>query len=86
MRAAENKFIDRYNSEDVQKEIAKKNPAMAEAIPKIVRAEEFEKNKLIENNSERVQLTDVKNDLETVVTVVPKQENLNKTPSKEKIV
>ena len=86
LRAAENKFIDRYNSEEVQKEIARKNPAMAEAIPRMVRAEDVEKEKPIANDSERVNLTDIENDLKTVVSVEPKHEEPDKKLSNEKIV
>ena len=86
LRAAENKFIDRYNSEDVQKEIARTKPALAGAIPKIVRAEEFEKNNQLEGAPDRIPLDGI--DLEPTKTVSPepKHEDVNKTLSNEKIV
>ena len=86
LRAAEDKFINRYNSEEVQKEIARTKPALTEAIPKMVRVEEFEKEMSVANESNRIKLEDVGKDLETVVAREPKHEDVSKTASNEKIV
>ena len=79
LRAAEDKFINRYNSDEVKNDMIRGIPALAGAIPKIVRAEDFEKNKQIENESNRIPLGKI--DLETnqIVKVESKHEPIEKT-------
>ena len=74
LRAVEDKILDEYNSEKVRDKFNNRYPHIAEALPKFVRAEEVEKEKPIVNAPDRVQLTDVEKDLETIVAVEPKQE------------
>jgi hypothetical protein len=81
LRAAEDRFINRYNSEEVQNKIIKLKPALAEAIPKIVRAEEFERNKQIENAPNRIQITDIKLEENKTLDIEPKVDSADKTLS-----
>lgn len=81
LRAAEDKFINRYNSDEVRNKSAIQNPDLAKAIPKIVRAEEFEKNKQIENESNRTPLGKIELETSKELEVEPKYDNSDKTLS-----
>ena len=85
LREAENKFINRYNSDEVQDKITRNNPALAEVIPKIVRAEEFEKNDQIENNSSRIPLGNIELESNKNVKIEPKHEHQDKTLTNDSI-
>ena len=79
LREAENKFINRYNSDEVQDKLTRTKPALAKAIPKIVRAEEFEKNNQIENNPSRIPLCNIELESNKNVKIEPKHEHQDKT-------
>lgn len=84
LRAAEDKFITQYNSDIVQKSLAERNPALAETFPKIVRAEEFEQNKQIGNEPERIQITDIKLEVKNELDVAPKLDDTKTLSSGQK--
>jgi hypothetical protein len=79
LREAEDKFINRYNSDEIQDKITRNYPALAEVIPKIVRAEEFEKNNQIENNPSRIPLGNIELESNKNVKIEPKPELQDKT-------
>jgi hypothetical protein len=83
LREAEDKFINRYNSDEVQDKLTRANPALAEVIPKIVRAEEFEKNKQIENNPDRIPLGNIELEPNKTVHLEPKHVHQDKTLSND---
>lgn len=83
LREAEDKFINRYNSDEVQDKLTRANPALAEVIPKIVRAEEFEKNKQMENDSARVPLGKIDLEANKTVKLEPKHDHQDKTLSND---
>ena len=79
LREAEDKFINRYNSDEIQDKITRNYPALAEVLPKIVRAEEFEKNNQIENNPIRIPLGNIELESNKNVKIEPKHETKDKT-------
>lgn len=81
LRAAEEKFINLYNSDQVQEEISKHRPNLKNVVPRMVRAEEVEKEKPAVSDPDRTPFTDFGKDLETVVNVESKHEEFEKTLS-----
>lgn len=81
LRAAEDKFINRYNGDEVQKYIADRKPALAEAIPKIVRAEELERENQLNSEPDRMPLGSIDLEPNKTVSTEPKHEEKDKTLS-----
>ena len=81
LRAAEDKFINRYNGDEVQKYIADRKPALAEAIPKIVRAEELERENQLNSEPDRMPLGAIDLEPNKTVSTEPKHEEKDKTLS-----
>ena len=83
LRAAEDKFIHRYNGDEVQKYIADRKPALAGAIPKIVRAEELEKENQLNSEPDRMPLGAIDLEPNKTVSTEPKHEEKDKTLSND---
>ena len=82
LRAAEDKFINRYNSEEVQNEISRRKPALA-AIPKIERIEKTENDMQLDNEPVRIQITGINlesdKDLRLEEKIIPTEKTLSNT-------
>lgn len=81
LKTAEEKFINLYNSDEAQNELAKSNPGLAEAIPKIVREEDYKVEKQNENSHERISINSEDIESQKTVSVSPKSKVAEKTTS-----
>ena len=91
LRAAEDKYIKTYNSEETQKAMERRNPRMAAVFSKLVRADEVDKSNQLENapvstEPVRVPMTEINLEETKDIAIQPKIEtedkvlNINKVP------
>jgi len=90
LRAAEDRYMEMYNSEETQKFMERRNPEMAAAFSKFSRADEVNKSNQLENapvSTDSVRTPVTRIDLEETknVEIQPKVETENKTLSIDRV-